>query len=281
MYEVIFLWALALAFIIFAVVQDLRTREIANWINFALIIFALGFRFFYSLFVKGEFSFFYQGLIGLVIFFVLGNLFYYGHIFAGGDAKLMIALGTILPYFSNLPSNISLFFNFLLIFLLVGFVYILTASTFLCIKNFKKFKKEFLIQLKKNKTFILILIIVSGISLIGGFFRIIFLAFGIFLLFIYFLYLYSKTIDNACMIREIQPIHLREGDWLYSNLKIGKDVIKASWNGLSLNEIKKIKKKFKKVKIRQGIPFSPNFFISFVLFIILTILNVKLWESFW
>ena len=31
---------------IFAVVQDLKKREIANWVNFSLIIFALGFRFF-------------------------------------------------------------------------------------------------------------------------------------------------------------------------------------------------------------------------------------------
>jgi len=280
MYEVIFLWALALAFIIFAVVQDLRTREIANWINFALIIFALGFRFFYSLFVKGEFSFFYQGLIGLGIFFVLGNLFYYGRIFAGGDAKLMIALGTILPYSSDFLSNFSTFLNFLLIFLFVGFIYILATSTILCIKNFKEFKKEFLHQLKKNKISTLIILISSIVSLILGFFVIIFFPFGIFLFFIHFLYLYSKTIDTVCMIRGIHSIHLREGDWLYSDLHIGKHVIKASWDGLTKQEINQIKKKFKKVKIRQGIPFSPNFLISFIIFIILTILNIKLWDSF-
>ena len=44
-----------------------------------------------------SFNFFYQGLIGLGIFFVLGNAFYYGRFFAGGDAKLMISLGAILP----------------------------------------------------------------------------------------------------------------------------------------------------------------------------------------
>jgi Flp pilus assembly protein protease CpaA len=61
MYEVIFLWILALVYIVFAVVQDAKTKEIANWITFSLIIFALGFRFFYSLFQGDGFVFFYNG----------------------------------------------------------------------------------------------------------------------------------------------------------------------------------------------------------------------------
>ena len=53
MFEVIFLFVLALVFIAFAVLQDLKSREIANWLNWSLIIFALGFRFFWGLF-EGE-----------------------------------------------------------------------------------------------------------------------------------------------------------------------------------------------------------------------------------
>ena len=41
----LFLILLGLVWIIFAVVQDLRKREIANWLNFSLVIFALVFRF--------------------------------------------------------------------------------------------------------------------------------------------------------------------------------------------------------------------------------------------
>ena len=117
MYEVIFLWLLALAYIVFAVIQDIKTREIADWLNFSLIIFVLGFRFFYSLFNGINFTFFYNGLIGLGIFFIAGNLFYYGKVFAGGDAKLMISLGTVLPYYPDFFSNIQTFINFFLIFL--------------------------------------------------------------------------------------------------------------------------------------------------------------------
>jgi Flp pilus assembly protein protease CpaA len=280
MYEVIFLWALALVYLIFAVVQDLRTREIANWISFSLIIFALGFRFLYSLFNQTDFSFFYQGLIGLGIFFVLGNLFYYGKVFAGGDAKLMIAFGTILPISSIFLLNVQAFFNFLLIFLFAGFAYILIASTVLCIRNFKKFRKEFSKLMKKNKKFIFWILSISTIFLLLGFVNIFFLFFGLVFSFTYFLYLYSKTIDEVCMVRQIQTIHLREGDWLYSDLKIGRNVIKANWDGLTQEDIKAIRKKFKKIKIRQGIPFSPNFLISFIIFILLNISNLNLWNPF-
>jgi Flp pilus assembly protein protease CpaA len=277
----IFLWALALVFIVFAIFQDLKTREIANWINFSLIIFALGFRFFYSLFSGDGFSFFYQGIIGFGIFFILGNLFYYSRVFAGGDAKLMIALGTILPYYSDFFSNVILFVNFLLIFLSCGFFYILIASTYLCIKNFKLFKKEFSKQFKEKRKLLIAVLLFSIFFLILGFFLSPFFILGVFLFLIFPLYLYSKAIDTACMIREISSIYLREGDWLYSDVKIGKNVIKASWDGLSKKDIKEIRKKFKKIKIRKGIPFSPTFLFSLLIFILLIIFNANLWDSFW
>ena len=75
MFEEMFLVVLGLIWIVFAMVEDLKTREIFNWVNFSLIIFALGFRFFFSLFSGEGFQFFYQGLIGLGIFFVLGIYF--------------------------------------------------------------------------------------------------------------------------------------------------------------------------------------------------------------
>ena len=97
MYHVISLILLAVTWLVFASIHDLKKRIVPNWLSFSLIIFALGFRFFYSLFNE-NFSFFLQGLIGLGIFFIIGNLLYYGRMFAGGDAKLMIALGPILGF---------------------------------------------------------------------------------------------------------------------------------------------------------------------------------------
>ena len=281
MYEVIFLWALALVYIIFAVVQDIKTKEIANWISFSLIIFALGFRFFYSLFNGTDFSFFYNGIIGLGIFLIIGNLLYYGKVFAGGDAKLMIALGTILPLYPPIFSNFGIFFDFMLIFLSVGFSYVLFSSVLVCIKHFKVFKKEFSKQLRKNKRLMLILIFFSIILLGLGFLEKIFFILGILIFFSSYLYLYSKAVDEACMTKKIKSKDLREGDWLYSVLKLGNKKLKAKWEGVSKKDIRQIIKRYKEVKIRRGIAFSPVFLISFVIFIILNLLNVKLWNPFW
>jgi len=108
----VFLIVLCLIWIAFAVIQDLRKREIANWLNFSLIIFAIVFRFFFSLFSEEGFGFFYQGLIGFAIFFVIGNMLYYGRVFAGGDAKLMIALGAIIPLSNNFPENLNIMLKY-------------------------------------------------------------------------------------------------------------------------------------------------------------------------
>jgi Flp pilus assembly protein protease CpaA len=271
---------LALGYILFAVVQDIRTKEIANWLSFSLIIFALGFRFFYSLFSGDEFTFLFNGLIGFGIFLVVGNLLYYTRIFAGGDAKLMIALGAILPYHSDFLSNIPLFFNFLLIFLSVGFLYIFLSSAVLCIRNFKRFKNEFSKQLRKGKRIMIISLLFSIIFLLLGFVDIIFLIMGILIFFIAYLYIYSKAADEACMVVKLKTKDLREGDWLYADLKAGRKVIKARWNGVTKKEIKVLAKKYREVKIRQGIPFSPVFLISFILFLLFIILNVNLRNPF-
>jgi len=237
MLEVIFLYVFTLVWIIFATIQDLKKREVANWLNFSLIIFVLGFRFFYSLFSAEDFSFFYQGLIGLGIFFGIGNLLYYGKMFAGGDAKLMIALGTILPFFSDFNSNLKVFLTFFIIFLLVGAAYSLGASIFLSFKNFKRFRKEFIKQRKKNKRFLLGIIFISLILLVLGFYEKSFVILAIFVFVLPYVYIYVKAVDESCMVKKINTKKLQEGDWLYEDLRFGKKIIKAKWAGVSKKEI--------------------------------------------
>jgi len=268
MIEIIFLVLLALIWIVFATVQDLKSREVANWLNFSLIIFAMGFRFFYGLFGSNGFGLFYQGIIGLMIFFILGNFLYYSRMFAGGDAKLMIALGAILPLSENFMTNINYFIGFFILFLVAGTVYGLIWSFVLMIRNFKEFKKEFPKQFRKANTLSIFMLIAGILLLISAFyFGVLYLYLSILCFVFPLLLVYSKTIDEACMIKSLDTKRLREGDWLYKNTKVGKKIIKATWDGLSDKEIKLIRKKLKKIRIRQGIPFVPVFLISFILFV--------------
>ena len=278
MFEVIFLWSLALLWIVFATIQDLRSREIANWISFSLIIFALGFRFFYSLFSASDFSFFYQGLIGLGIFFVLGNLFYYGRMFAGGDAKLMIALGAVLPIYGTILENTKFFLIFLLLFFFSGAIYSFIVSSSLAIKNFKAFKKEFVIQFKKNKKLFYLMIFLGLAVMLLGFVDASLFVFGILLFVTAYIFIFAKAVDESCMVKAVNTKNLTEGDWLYSDLKVGKKKIKATWNGLSKKDIVAIKKQYAKVKIKQGIPFTPAFLISMIILFLFYLFGINFWD---
>jgi Flp pilus assembly protein protease CpaA len=265
---IIFLLILALIWIIFASIQDLKKREVANWISFSLIIFALGFRFFYS-FYSENFNFFYQGLIGLGIFFVIGHLFYYGRILAGGDTKLMIALGSILPFSESFLINIKIFVLFFFIFLFIGGFYGLTISIILSLNNFKKSKKEFSKLFNKNKKKIYLVMFLGLILMAFGFVENIFFILGILSFISPYFYTYARAVDESCMVKKVKTTRLTEGDWLYKNIRVGKKLIRVDWEGLSKKDIKLIQRKYKTVLIRQGIPFVPVFFISFLVLIFL------------
>jgi Flp pilus assembly protein protease CpaA len=279
--DIIFLFILAFVWIVFAVFHDLKTKEIPNWLNFSLAAFALGFRLFYSLFSGGDFSFFFQGVIGLGIFFALGNALYYGKIFAGGDAKLMIALGTVLPVYGIFLDNLKIFVVFFLMFMFIGAIYGLFFSFALSLKNFKAFKREFFRQLKKNRKRVYSVMALGLALIIAGLFEELLFIWGAVVFVFPYFYLYSKAVDEACMTKEIKTSKLTEGDWLYRDTKVIKRVVKASWEGLNKKDIKELKKRYKKVKIRQGVAFSPVFLISFIVLLVFYFLNIDLRNPFW
>ncbi len=286
MIEVIFLVVLALVWLVFAAISDSKTTEIPNWLNFSLIIFALGFRFFYSLFHQGSWGFFYWGLIGLGIFFVLENVLYYSHAFAGGDAKLMMALGTILPFSSSGIINAEIFISFIFLFLAAGAVYGLVSSGYFAAKNFKEFRKEFG---DRHRKFLKFSLPIMALGIIVMVFTVIstgiLLYFGIIIFLLPLLYIYTKAVDEACMIRRRKPEQLMEGDWLYKDVKVGRKTIKADWNGLTKESIRLLKKKGKEVVIRTGIAFAPVFLISFLALVYFYFFNYPvfsgLWNSLW
>lgn len=279
MIETIFLFILALIWIIFAAVQDFKSKEIANWLNFSLIAFALGFRLFYSLFSAGNLNFFYQGLIGIGIFFILGNLFYYGKLFAGGDAKLLIALGAILPFSGNFYANLENFFLFLMIFLFVGAIYSIIVSTRLCLKNLGRFRKEFVKQFKVNRKIVTLLLLLSIVFVLLSFLNFYIIFLGILTFVSPYLYLFAKAVDEISMIKNIETSKLREGDWLYKDVKVKNRIIRARWEGLRKEEISILRKEYKKILIREGVVFTPVFLISFVIFFYLWSRGLR--YSFW
>lgn len=265
MYE--FLLLLGLIWLVIASIFDIRKREVPNWLSFSLIIFALGYRLFYSV-INSNAMFFVYGLFGFSFFFILAYIFYYARVFAGGDAKLLMGLGVIIPFSYSLFSNliIACFFIFLLLF--VGSFYGLIYSFVLVFRNKKKFAKEFSKQFELRKTCVLIGLVFAILSSIFVIYSQDFVLLLLPLIIILFplLFIYAKTVEESCMIISVPGKNVAVGDWLYEEVLVGKKKIKPYWEGLSEEDVKLLRK-VKKVKIKQGIPFVPGFLVAFLFFL--------------
>ena len=264
-FENLFLIVLGIIWIIGAVLQDMKRREVDNLWNFSLIAFALAYRIAVSIFLN-DYWFALNGLIGLIIFVLLGNLFYYARLFAGGDAKLMIALGTILPLSYSWIINFKIFGYFIFLFLLGGSIYAMIYSFCLIIINWKNFKEEFVKQWNNYKRLFLIALILALAWILIAFFisQTILVLIGLIVLLFPFLYVFAKAVEESCMIRLTIPNKVTEGDWLYKDVKIGNKIIKSTWEGVSKKELELIRKSKKKVLIKYGIPFTPSFLFGVV-----------------
>ncbi len=264
--EEYFLFAAGFIGTLMASIQDMRKREIDNVLNFSLLILGLTYHAFNAIFSHNYTAFIYPAL-GFLIFLVIGNLFYYSRMFAGGDAKLLIALGPFIFIGNSLIQSLEYMFYFILLFLIVGSIFGILYSAVISLRNLKSFSKYFRQEISRKKSLLFISL---------GFF-IIFLAVGFYIdkifLFLSFLFLvfpfllvYAKAVEKAGMIKEIVYKKVREGDWLYKSVNIRSKTIKPSWQGLSKSDIALIKKAKKNVIIREGIPFVPVIFIAYVLF---------------
>lgn len=262
--ENIFLIILAIIWITGAVLQDLKRREVDNLWNFSLIFIALAYRASVSAFT-GNNWFIINGLIGLALFFILQNIFYYSRLFAGGDAKLLMALGPILPFSYSWAINFKIFGYFILLFMVCGSIYALLYSIGLTIKYHKNFSREIFKQLKMHKKIFIFSLIFAIIWFIFGSLIDIKLGFiGIIVLLFPVLFTFAKAVEESCLIREVHSSNITIGDWLYKDIIVNGKKIKASWDGISSRELKQIRKSKKRYKIKYGIPFTPSFLFGFL-----------------
>lgn len=268
MYE-IFLILLAIVWISFATISDFRKREIPDWVSYSLIIFALVYRAFVSLDIGLNFLFF--GMAGFGIFFVIGNIIYRIG-FGGGDAKLLMALGTILPFSFIFNENVSIMILFLVLLLVSGSIYSLIYSFFIISMNLNGFKTSFRREIKRHKNLL---------SVIGGFFIIslalylfepVFLVFSIFLFVCPLLFIYTKSVDDI-MIKTISTRKLTIGDWLVKEVRVRGKIVKPKLTGIDESELRLLRKYKKSIEIKDGVPFTISFLFAFLLI-------VWLWYSF-
>ncbi len=277
-----FLLTIAFIWLIIALVEDIRKREVPDWISYSLIFIGLGLIGLYSLIFK-DYSYILKSLIALVIFLMVGNLMYYTKIWGGGDTKLLIGISVI---FVEYPKILLNYFNpdlptyFILVLwtniLIFGAIYGLVLSILFTFKNFIRFKEE--LKIVNSKVLKMKLIsLVAGLILFLAYFLIndlptktmIFITM-ITVLLIPYLMIFVKAVENSAMIKKIKVKDLTEGDWVIEDITIKNKLVYSKKSpGIDKNQIQKLKESdIKEVMVKEGIPFVPAFVIAIIISLI-------------
>ncbi|MBN2880601.1 prepilin peptidase [Candidatus Woesearchaeota archaeon] len=277
---------LILCFVVLLIgsIEDIKKREIADYLNFFLLLSALVIRFFASFF-SFSWSFFFEGIFGFLIFFLFSILLYYTGQWGGGDSKMLLGLGASIG--ASLPKSFDILslkdfflteplFKFFILIFLVGAIY---ATIWTCVvavlqwkRVFEKIKIAFSSKLFSyiRYAFIVVFLLGSIFSISQNFiFRFLFFSFsGVFIL-MYGLILLLKGVEGTAMIKSVKVSDLTEGDWVVEDVFFGTKKICGSDDlGLELKQIESLKKHgIKEVKVKQGIPFVPSFFVAFLILI--------------
>jgi Flp pilus assembly protein protease CpaA len=246
--------------IVLASLQDLKRREVDNWLNLFLLVVSFSFVFFRAV-LERDVAIVFHASFALVVLFVVMNVFYYGRIFAGGDAKLLFAM-TVFFIGATFYGTLINIWMFVLFLMVAGSIYGLVYSFVLYFKDSRK-ANEKIVEFVREVGFGAW---AFGIFLILlGFLYWAFFVFGVFVLLGLGLYVFAKGIEAAFMFRIVSGKDLKEGDWLVEDIKIGDKIIRADWDGLLLDDIEVLKKR-RFIKIKEGLPFVPAFLIAFLLY---------------
>ncbi len=269
---------LVFLYLIIATISDIKTTEIPDSLNYFFIFIGI---FIYAIKTITLNNNFYllSSLLTLGAFFILGTIMYYTRQWGGGDSKLLLGLGALIPLYPQIilenfsPKaskflGIDLFINLLII----GAFYALFFLIYLIIKNRKQFAKEFKRIHSKKEIKIFEKIIWIAIILINIMSLILFknntqksfvLLISIILLLFNYLIISVKAVEKTSMYKTIPTKKLRVGDYITKELKHqNKIVFKPIVHGVNEKQIKEIQKHFSNVEIKDGIVFAPVFLIA-------------------
>ena len=273
-----FIVLIAVLYLIFASVSDIRKREVPDWLTYTLITLALASRLIYSLSIN-DFYFFIAGIFGFVIFFAIACIMYYSRQWGGGDAKLLMGLGALFgswpgifsqnifwPFKIPFPHLLTLLVNILF----AGALYGIIAILFLMLRDWKNFKTKFREVMPNHLPFfvIFILILIEVVVLITNYPVILIVSiFLVFILLLILLFYIAKAVEETSMKKKVPVSELTEGDWPVNDVIVNKKIIcRADSLGLEADDIKLLKKsKTKFVWIKEGLPFIPAFLIGYLI----------------
>ncbi|QQG39977.1 MAG: prepilin peptidase [Candidatus Aenigmatarchaeota archaeon] len=249
---------------------DLRTTEIPDEIPLSMAVFGL---FWAALaYVTSGSAILVQSAIVGGLFFALGYVMYYTGQWGGGDAKLMAAIGVLVPQApafavaTLFPFAMSMLLN---VFML-GAVYIVAYSLTVSLPN-RTVTRAFLVDVKGGMKEIgifavaLTIAVVAAVRFATGGFSQASLTFAFSLvpggLGLFLLWKFLRVVERVGFQKRIKTQALRVGDMLGEDVRELK-MYKKLLRGLEENEIRKIRRVRRMILIREGVRFGPVFMLA-------------------
>lgn len=275
---------LLLVFFVLASYEDIKKREVYDYLNFSLVFIFLVIGIFDSL-ISSSIEPIKYVIFGLLIGFFLGSLLYYIGIWGGGDAKFMLGFGASSYYIINFVSSFSwvsnfytnfnliygvyieLFIEYFLMFILILdaiFILLIFLSFLSTSSNIERKKNLFLMFLILSFLFIGIYFNFSpSILFLLGFLAFILIFFGNEYLFLSVYFVFKKS-----------AFHLKKGEILDSDLKLKNYTLKQEKTkfGILSQDYKMIKQEDEKVQknavadVRKILPFGALIALNYFLY---------------
>lgn len=262
-FEIILL-AVAFVFLIIASVNDLKTREVPDYLSYTLLGIAIILRLIWFIAAGRNLNILFWTPISFSVLFLFSYLMYRAGQWGGGDVKVMMGLSVLLAWFPN--GNFPFFIDFFLNSLIIGAFYGLIAVGIIGLLNWKKLRPHLV-----TVDYVILPAIVIAIIILLKTIPLIFAVLASLIVIAVGMFRYFKIIESNFLHKDIEIEKLTEGDWLLHDVRIaGKNVVKKRDVGLLTEDLKKLRQlkksgKLNKVSIKVGIPFVPAFLISLLL----------------
>jgi len=268
----VIVFLIVLFFLIFASYNDIKTKEVPDYLNYSLVFFGLIFNLILSI-DNLTYSYIVNSLFGLFVFWIIASIMYYSGQWGGGDSKLLIGISSVI----GLRPTFDFQFMYLFLFsiFLVGAFYGFFWTVVVALKHYKKFKDEYKIKSIEysnvKRVLLWILFFATVLFLIfllfNSYVRIFFVVISLLILLTFYLFLFGKSVESSCFVKLYPLSKLTEGDWISEDVyKNGKLVYKKSKTGITYEDIELLhKKNVKSVYVKEGIPFVPSFLIAFII----------------
>ncbi|OGI15377.1 hypothetical protein A3K63_05700 [Candidatus Micrarchaeota archaeon RBG_16_49_10] len=267
------LLGVAFAGSLLAGIIDLKTTEVPDWIPYAMGTIGILANITKSILSGSYIPIAYSAAVGLG-YLGFGFLLYYLGQWGGGDAKILSAIGFLIPTFSTGKIFFPFYIGFLFNVFFVGAIYMIAYILVLSFINRGIWKSFFKGMAGIRKPAILY----SGLAVLlaaalfvylsafrFGLFPVDFaVKFSLFVLLIvsgmFLLWRFAKTVEDVGFKKRIPLAKLKEGDVILES-KI--------WEGLTKKQVDEIKKSGKRyVWIKEGVRFT----MAFPLALLFTIL---------